>query len=159
MVDLPAPYVTADWYFQDADNRNDYYAAIARNSGSTTNVLLYYIDSAGWADLRAKDVTLPNPIIYQKVQLDNTSGTLYMNPMFMFITSANEVIVFEMQNLSGVHHFIKYDFPDPTNAVGLAYKGLCYAKKYEGGLIAGQITSYEDYAGVTVTASAASGFV
>ena len=64
MVDLPAPYVTADWYFQDADNRNDYYAAIARNSGSTTNVLLYYIDSAGWADLRAKDVTLPNPIIY-----------------------------------------------------------------------------------------------
>ena len=157
-VDLPAPYVTADWYFQEAANTNDYYAAIARNSGSTTNVILYFIDASSWSDLRAKDVTLPNPIAYQKVQLDATSGTFYMNPMFLFITSANEVVVFEMQNLAGVHHFLKYDFPDPTNAVGLAYKGLCYTKEYEGGLIAGQITSFEDYTGATVTASASSGF-
>ena len=95
-VDLPAPYVTADWYFQEAANMNDYYAAIARNSGSTTNVILYFIDASSWSDLRAKDVTLPNPIAYQKVQLDATSGTFYMNPMFLFITSANEVVVFEM---------------------------------------------------------------
>ena len=62
--------MTEDWYFQESDNINDYYAAIARQTGSSTIAILYFIEkdnTPSWLDLRAKEVILPNAITYAKV--------------------------------------------------------------------------------------------
>ena len=47
-VSLPASYVTKDWYFATASSdkngaSNTFYSAIARKTGDTTNVILFYV--------------------------------------------------------------------------------------------------------------------
>ena len=46
----------------------------------------------------------------------------------MFLTSNNEIIMYQMKYEASVHHFITYDYPTPVNAVGLTYTDFCYAK-------------------------------
>ena len=81
----------------------------------------------------------------------------------MFITSANEVVMFLMQDDGGTHHFITYTFPNPPNAIGLAYKDFAYIGEGLGGIIVGQVTSFEDLNSATVpdplTNTAPSGFI
>ena len=49
-VSLPATYVNTDWYFATAQsekngNSNSYYSAIARKTGDTTKVILFYVQN------------------------------------------------------------------------------------------------------------------
>ena len=81
-----------------------------------------------------------------------------MNPFFMFMTSANKVVMFEMQIRGGDHHFISYIFHSPPNPVNLTFKDFAYLGEGKGGLIVGQVTSFEDYKGIAVAAAAKSGF-
>ena len=52
-----------------------------------------------------------------------------------------------------------YDVPSPVNAVDHSYLGFTMDKVYEGFIIVGQVTSYEDVGGVSTAAAAKSGFV
>ena len=54
---------------------------------------------------------------------------------------------------------MRWDLPSPVNAVDHIYFDFTVDKVQQGLLIVGQVTSFEDFTGVTTAATAKSGFV
>ena len=87
-------------------------------------------------------MTLTGNIVYQKCLFDDASGTI--NPMFLFLTDAGTVTVYEQRDDGGVHHFLTYPLGAPQNQVNFAYKDFIYGQEFNGGIVVGAADSFGD---------------